>query len=639
MPLQADECGSRSLCLPTGIDLWRTMTTVPLSNLQSPYFETNMAMWKGLYPHIGEHLSTQVRPREIEVTILESGGTIVSCPDPNRRGAKLSVRVTPDTIKEFIRQADESSQGQPKFVILVGSLAGWAVVSLAKQIERDQQKGWLIVEPVPSLLYAATFFYDLSSLISSGNVFWAAGPDVQGEIDFLLKDKNLFGVGDCALLVPHGEDPTVVPSYHELVRRIEQEQKDLLIRWVRDCLVGIGRRVPSENSFRQMVAYTPRTDAAWLLRVSVEALMKGMTQCGVNTRSVPADIQGYQPPIQPFVDLVTADPDFLLNVNLSMDFYMRTPLWEKMRIPKILWYVDIPDYWRRVGDWNLPELTGGNMILCYDQEDIDTVKSWGAQHVLYLPWAADFLEPATPRENLMCDVSFIGSVFDQRRQYDSFSPQLKEFVDRTIEKVYSTYSEQRLRPPHFGGLVSSETLPETEKHLLLDVSRYIYLEVNNRLRVDAVRRLLRFNLHLYGQPHWKELLGEKNAEKCFRGNIDYSASAQVMASSRVNLNVTSIQTRSALGPRCFNIAAQRGCLVTEWAEGLDHLFQPGEGVVYYHKVEDLPDIIERCLTDSPMRSEVVERGRERILREHTFRHRAETILAYLHSHRDSFFNS
>ncbi|HOE12029.1 MAG TPA: glycosyltransferase [bacterium] len=597
-----------------------------------------MALWRGLYPQIAECLSTHVRPEEIEITLLESGGTIVSCPDPNRRGAKLRVRVTPDTFKEFVRQVDESAQGQSKFIILVGTLAGWAVASLAKKIEQDQQKGWLIVEPVPALLYAASFFYDLSSLILSGNVFWAVGPDTHSEIDRLLMEKKLFGVGDCTLLVPHGEDAGVVPGYHELARWIEQEQKDLLVRWIRECLVGIARRVPSENPFQKMASYVPRNEASWLLRVSVESVIRGMTQCGVKTLSIPADIQGYQPPIRPFVDLMTAEPDFLLNVNLPMDFHMRTPLWEKMRIPKILWYVDIPDYWRQIGDWTLRDPTSWDILICYDREHIDTVKSWGAQHALYVPWAADFLEPAPPREDLMCEVSFVGSVFDQRRQYDSFSPQLREFVDRTIEEVYSTYSEKHLRPPYFDGLVSAETLPKGTPCSLLDVSRYIYLEVNNRLRVDAIRQLLHFNLHLYGQPFWKELLGEKDSEKCYRGKIDYDASVRVMSSSQVNLSVTSIQTRSSLGARCFNIVAQRGCLVTEWADGLDHLLEPGEGVLYYHGVKELPDIVERCLADSQMRAEVVERGRDRVLREHTFRHRAETILGYLHCHRDIFLS-
>jgi len=613
------------------------MTTVPLSTIQSPYLETNMAMWKGLYPHIGEHLSTQVRPREIEVTILESGGTIVSCPDPNRRGARLSVRVTPENIRSFLDQVEQGHWGKRQFLILVGSLAGGAAATLARQIQHDQQKGLIIVEPVLPLLYAATVLYDLASLISSGNIFWAAGPDPQDEIRRLIIEKNLYGVGNSILLVPPGEDSSVISAHRNLAQWIQKEQENRMLCWIQDGLISISRRGLSRNTFQRAVAYVPRTDAKWLLRVSVEALMKGLTECSVTATAIPADIQGYQSPIRPFADMIAAEPDFLLSVNVPLHFYLPTPLWPHIRIPKLLWYVDIPDYWRQLGNWSLGDLTSSDVVMCYDRDDLQTIQSWGARHAIYLPTAADFLELAMLRPELCCEVSLIASVFDQRAQSAQWSPVLREFVDRTIEQVLASYPAQRLRPPQFGGLLSPDTLPRGTAIDLISLSRYLYLEVNNRRRAEAVRRLLPFDLHIYGQHYWVDLLGEQDARRCYKGQIKYEDSASAMASARVNLNVTSIQTGCSLGTRCFNVIAQRGCLVTEWVEGLDHLFAPGKGVVYYRESDELPDVVQACLSDSDQRNEIVERGRDSVLQKHTFRHRAEAILSYLSQNWDAFF--
>ncbi|MFH1740467.1 MAG: glycosyltransferase, partial [bacterium] len=288
--------------------------------------------------------------------------------------------------------------------------------------------------------------------------------------------------------------------------------------------------------------------------------------------------------------------------------------------------------------WRLGTPQPSDVLLCYDRDDLDTVRSWGANHVVYLPTAADLIDPVEPRDEFACDISFIGSVFDQRETYAGWSTPLKEVADRLIEQVYSSYPEKRLRPPDFDGLLTDEALPRGSEVNLLDLSKYIYLEVNNRLRLDAIRRLSIYDLRVYGQPYWQVLLGEKDAQRCYRGMIEYSSSASVMASSRINLNLTSLQTGCSLGTRCFNIIAQRGCLVTEWIEGLDHLFESGEGVVYYHGLDELTEAVERCLSDPGEREEIVQRGRERILREHTFRHRAETIHSYLLNQRESFFD-
>ncbi|MFH1740468.1 MAG: glycosyltransferase [bacterium] len=551
---------------------------------------------------------------------------------------RITTHMTLENTEKFAAQFSRAWMDDCPFFLLIGTLAGAAAVRAAKQLHSDRERGLLVVEPVLSMLYAASFFHDLSSLISSTQIFWVTGPDVPKEIRRTVRERLLFAFSRCEVLIPPGEDAKNHSPYSQLAELTQSEQRIAAGLWTKEYLVFSSQRVPSQNTFRRVGSFVPRTQASWLLRVSVEAVTSGMRQASLDVTIVPEDAEAYQPPVKPLVDLMEANPDFLFSVNTPIRFMMQAPVWDAMRIPQVVWYVDIPDYWYRLGHWRSGTPPPSDVLLCYDRGDVDTVHSWGARHVAYLPTAADFIQPAEPQERFACDISFIASVFDQRNQYAGWPTPLKEYCDRLIEQIHQSYSEKRLRPPFFDGLFTEEALPGRSEIDLYALSKYIYLEVNNRLRLDAVRRLSDFDLIIYGPPYWQTLLGEKDAKRCYRGMIEYSTSARVMASSRVNLNVTSIQTGCSLGTRCFNVISQRGCLVTEWIEGLDHLFEPGEGVVYHHGLDELTEVIQRCLSDPVEREEIVERGRERVLREHTFKHRAQQIVAYLQDHKDSFFD-
>ena len=61
-------------------------------------------------------------------------------------------------------------------------------------------------------------------------------------------------------------------------------------------------------------------------------------------------------------------------------------------------------------------------------------------------------------------------------------------------------------------------------------------------------------------------------------------------------------------------------------EGLDRYFIPGEEIEVYDTVSDLVDRAQSLLADADRRESIAARGRERVLREHTFDHRFAEIL-------------
>ncbi len=96
--------------------------------------------------------------------------------------------------------------------------------------------------------------------------------------------------------------------------------------------------------------------------------------------------------------------------------------------------------------------------------------------------------------------------------------------------------------------------------------------------------------------------------------------------SRVTLNAhTSVSPRSASNLRLFEATGAGACLLTDQRRNLPELFEPDREVVAY---ESAADAVEkaRWLLDHPAEREEIERAaRLRVLREHTYDHRAPVL--------------
>jgi spore maturation protein CgeB len=119
--------------------------------------------------------------------------------------------------------------------------------------------------------------------------------------------------------------------------------------------------------------------------------------------------------------------------------------------------------------------------------------------------------------------------------------------------------------------------------------------------------------------------------------FDHVAPAEhsiLYSSSRVTLNLTR-QGMAARGGYCpsgrfFEAAACGAPILTDWFEGLDTFFSPGEEVFVVGSAEEVMAAI-RCPEDETSR--MAERARLRTLQEHTGSCRARQLLDHLHEGR------
>ena len=113
------------------------------------------------------------------------------------------------------------------------------------------------------------------------------------------------------------------------------------------------------------------------------------------------------------------------------------------------------------------------------------------------------------------------------------------------------------------------------------------------------------------------------------GDVPFNAFAQAISAARVNLCITrrshaTVYASSSCRP--FELASAGAAIVANPYNGIERWFEPGSELLV---VNDAAEAVAayRALLDDPAQAEAMgQRARERVLDEHTYRHRARRLL-------------
>jgi spore maturation protein CgeB len=114
--------------------------------------------------------------------------------------------------------------------------------------------------------------------------------------------------------------------------------------------------------------------------------------------------------------------------------------------------------------------------------------------------------------------------------------------------------------------------------------------------------------------------------------LSFSKLREWCCRSKLNLSIPRASHTSVYGSataRPFELAALGCCIVSSPYPGIEEWFEPGHEMIVLDDTDDAVDVYRRLLADDAARREIGTRARERVLAEHTFRHRARSILAIL----------
>ncbi len=321
-------------------------------------------------------------------------------------------------------------------------------------------------------------------------------------------------------------------------------------------------------------------------------------------------------------------PDFLLTINhLGFDKEgILTSFLRGIELPAAVWYVDNPNLVVRAFAANVSPYVS---VMLWDRGYASDVRAMGFEHVNYLPLATDpaifrplRLTPAE-RRSYQADVGFVGnSMWDPVRDWTGrVAAELHPLLEETAARISRDRITVQEALTISGRAGDIGMLPETER---LDFEGAALWRATMLYRRACVAALRPFLHRVHGDEGWKHLL---NGGYQLGGRLSYYQEVpRFYNACRVILNATSAQMGTAVNQRVFDVPACGTLLLSDWQESLLDLFEPERECLCYRDAEEIPELLRRCLSERSDSRAMAWRARERVLAQHTYRHRIQEIV-------------
>ena len=173
--------------------------------------------------------------------------------------------------------------------------------------------------------------------------------------------------------------------------------------------------------------------------------------------------------------------------------------------------------------------------------------------------------------------------------------------------------------PASADLKGNPLLQGLDRQGLSDFKAALLWRATLEYRLACVKELVPFDPVIYGDAGWQELLGQGFI---LRPEVNYyDELPQVYGATGINFNATSLQMKAAMNQRIFDAPAAGGFVLTDFREQLAELFGVGEEVACFREPGEIPELVRFYLKHPQVREKMAAKARQRVLAEHTYRHR------------------
>ncbi len=334
-------------------------------------------------------------------------------------------------------------------------------------------------------------------------------------------------------------------------------------------------------------------------------------------------------------EILSFRPDFFLTVNhLGFDETgALTAFFRSIEMPVASWYVDSPNLIVKAFRENVSPWTS---LFLWDKGYVPDMRAAGFEDIAPLPLATDekiFRPPGRGRKKkraLTWDVGFVGNsmVGPTEERLAKVDSGLHGLVDRLAEECLRGRSPVDERIKALDGADRSR-LASLDPASRVNFEAAVLWRTTLRYRLRCVEQAAGFDLRVHGDRGWSLLL---NGSGSLGRPLDYYRElAAFYSRCRINLNATNLQMGAAVNQRVFDVPACGAFLLTDRQEALDELFDVGKEVIAFEAPEEIPGLLRFYLDHPEKRRAVTERGRARVLREHTYRHRLRALIEHMRS--------
>lgn len=145
-------------------------------------------------------------------------------------------------------------------------------------------------------------------------------------------------------------------------------------------------------------------------------------------------------------------------------------------------------------------------------------------------------------------------------------------------------------------------------------------------RIEVLEAVKDHDLAVYGDG-WEEYFERlgKPMPAYYKGKAFGEKVLKIYLASKIVLNIHDPEAKEGLNTRTFDILAGGGFELVDHQKSLDEHFKVGEEIAAYQGSEDLKRNVAFFLQDEAAREQIVDKGKAKVMREHTWLVRAKEV--------------
>lgn len=354
---------------------------------------------------------------------------------------------------------------------------------------------------------------------------------------------------------------------------------------------------------------------------------EALTRVGVNCRILEAEKDNPKP----FLKALFQDPpDCTLSFNGLLPDAEGHFFCDMIKIPHVACLVDSPNQFLQLAK------SPRTIITCPDRFSCEFFQGLNCKNVIFMPHGVE-RELAPPLEAKKShDVVMLSSFIDyeeMRRQWPSKFPKvlcdtLDIAAEIALEDEDTPYVQafvQALDRQVAKHAVNIEQLPVMEA--LDELEHYI----RGKDRVGLLKAIRDARVDVYGSSvhamTWDKYFGKHYPNITFHPGVPYEEALNIMKESKIVLN-SCAWIKNGGHERIFSGLCCGALVVTNKNVFMREHFTDGRDIAFYRygHWDEVNNKVNAYLADPLLLEQVVERGRENVLRGHTWDHRAKVLV-------------
>lgn len=376
--------------------------------------------------------------------------------------------------------------------------------------------------------------------------------------------------------------------------------------------------------------FMPPTSQYGVLHHFTKKLCEALIRTGISCRLLQA--QRTNP--RPFLTEIFNDPpDCTLSFNGLLPDEDGRFFCDMIQIPHVACLVDSPNHF-----FDLIK-SPYSIITCADRFSCEFFQGLNFQRVLFMPHGVEKHLHANVPDRRPYDVMMLSSCIDyeeNRKKWDQKFPQgLCKVLDEAAEialadqetpyvTAFALAIDRQVGKP---GGVDPTQIP------LVDALDELENYIRGKDRVELVKAIKDARVDIFGSTlgtaNWQRYLGNRS-NYVFHDPVSYEEALDLMKQSKIILN-SCPWIKNGAHERIFAGLACGSCVITNENIYMRENFKDDDSIVFYQHMhwDKVNDRINQILSDPHKREKIVEKGREIVMRRHTWDHRAASLVKEL----------